>query len=355
MREVILAPSCAGYRRYTTALWSTDYVVRPRAPYYGRGWAIGLRRYEHDGPDLLDAQERLAERIGFWPPSTVGGQFDNGAGSWISAAELLIYAPRWDAAQRAANLLFAAMLLIDGQSLVHERVIALPEDEAERAELSRHEMYREVDFSCQSNLTVAAALAATLSRKKRWQYAGFKHWISHRICSVPWIELEPKHGQHFGTGADRANHVTFAQAIIAAYSIIEELGFEIRASKDRPSTTGGQWNPDVLQDLEHRLQQGGIDLGDYQVWLLRGPPRRLDQGSLWKIGPKTSWSSGPVRDVLLPVTEAIRRASWLRSRVSSHRLSSLASSLTVYDVVNVQMLGRRLVLDTTRSSRTQRR
>ena len=47
----------------------------------------------------------------------------------------------------------------------------------------------------------------------------------------------------------------------------------------------------------------------------------------------------------LQITDAIDYASWLRSKISAHRLSDLASSLSYYDVVNVQDLARRLLLE----------
>ena len=43
--------------------------------------------------------------------------------------------------------------------------------------------------------------------------------------------------------------------------------------------------------------------------------------------------------------DAIARASFLRSRVSSHKLGRKAASLTALDVANVQLLARRLLLE----------
>lgn len=254
MREIILGPKDAGLGRYTTGLWSADDGDRERAFHRGRGWAIGLRIYQYEGPEPFEEQERLRERIGVWPPTEVHERIADGSFRWQSAPEILIYASSRDSAQRAANLLFAAMLLIDGQSLVHENLVALPEDEAELAQLHPLEVHRDVSYSCQPNVTVAAALAAKLSRKKRWRYAAMKYWISHRICSVPWMDTHPHRGRIFRVELDPANHVVFAQAIIAAYSTIEELEFEVRASNEKPSMIDGQWNPIVRQDLENRLQ-----------------------------------------------------------------------------------------------------
>lgn len=47
-----------------------------------------------------------------------------------------------------------------------------------------------------------------------------------------------------------------AQAIIIFYSVIEELGLEIRANRDNPSFINGRWNPVIKNELENRLKGG---------------------------------------------------------------------------------------------------
>jgi hypothetical protein len=44
--------------------------------------------------------------------------------------------------------------------------------------------------------------------------------------------------------------------------------------------------------------------------------------------------------------DAIRLASFLRSKVFSHKMKELASSLNSYDIENVKHLARRLLLET---------
>ena len=68
--------------------------------------------------------------------SEIAERLEGGDYHWQSAVEILIFASSHDRAQRAANLLFAAMLLQEAQSLVHEHVIALPEDSEELESLS---------------------------------------------------------------------------------------------------------------------------------------------------------------------------------------------------------------------------
>ena len=344
MQRVTVGP-ISKLRTYNTGVWTSSDDTA--LPYLGRGFTYGRRFYQYCGPTPFEDQQRLHSYLGHSLVSEIAERLEGGDYHWQSAVEILIFASSHDRAQRAANLLFAAMLLQEAQSLVHEHVIALPEDSEELESLSRLDRYREVNFSYQHGVCEAAALAAKLSHRRKWRYAAAKYWISHRICSIPWMETHPAEGRRYGVELDPANHVLFAQAIIAGYSVIEELGFEVRASDKTPSKINGKWNPVVRQDLENRLRQGGIDISDDEVWIRRGTPTIVEREGPPLSGAKPSWAVGEVRDRRVSVVDAISHASWLRSRVSSHRLSRRVASLTIYDVQNVQMLARRLLLETT--------
>ena len=58
---------------------------------------------------------------------------------------------------------------------------------------------------------------------------------------------------------------------------------------------------------------------------------------------------GNVPDGWMDIVDAIACASWLRSKVASHRLGELATSLSPYDVENVQGLATRLLLECLRA------
>jgi hypothetical protein len=136
-----------------------------------------------------------------------------------------------------------------------------------------------------------------------------------------------------------------AQAILSAYSSIEELALEVKASSNKPSKIGGAWNPPVLADLRSRLQKAGINLDDTIVWLLRNSPTRIEKRNAPPVGQRASWSGGSIRDQLVKVEDAINYASLLRSKVSAHVMHELTRSLTMSDVHNVQHLARRLLLE----------
>ena len=72
--------------------------------------------------------------------------------------------------------------------------------------------------------------------------------------------------------------VYLANAITLAYSAIEELGLEIRASEKKPSKMpDGTWNAPVQADIEARLRKSGIDHSRAAIWLLRGPKTHIEK------------------------------------------------------------------------------
>lgn len=346
MQVAIAEPNTPNWRRYSTGLWTIDDSTSPKPPYRGRGWAIGVRLYRCDG-DLNTTVERLIELFGFVPHSGALDKAPDGTSRWTSSPEIFLLAPNREKAQQGANLLFAAMLLLHGKSLFHDSVVTVPEDPEERAKYHPTEIHRDYKFSTQPHLMTASALAARLSTRRSWQHAALKYAASLRICSVPFMSTHPTEGHTFGVEADPANRVAFAQAIVAGYAVVEELGLHIRASPEKPSFIDGKWNPVVKEELQARLIKGRVDLSDTQTWIVRGPPTKLERKRPLPQGEPASWSGGAVRDRHLHLVDAIARASWLRSKVSAHGFSELSASLTVIDVSNVQFLARRLVLENT--------
>lgn len=143
---------------------------------------------------------------------------------------------------------------------------------------------------------------------------------------------------------DPINHAVLAQAIVAAFSAIEELDFEVKASPQKPSKIDGKWNPVVLEDLKSRLTRAGIRDSETIVWMLRIPNTRIERKYAPPKGDRPSWATFGVRDRLVPMVDAIHYSGLLRSRVSAHRMHDLTRSLSIYDVVNVQHLARKLIL-----------
>jgi hypothetical protein len=120
------------------------------------------------------------------------------------------------------------------------------------------------------------------------------------------------------------NHVIFATAITLAYSSIEELQLAPRGSKENPTTKpDGTWNPKNLAELVMRLKSKKIDGSDPTIWTLRGPPTRIERKGRPLGGEKASWSKGRIRDKQVPIVDALRSASWIRSKITTPSFTSL--------------------------------
>jgi hypothetical protein len=190
----------------------------------------------------------------------------------------------------------------------------------------------------------ACDLAAKLCQRRRTIYALAKYSFSMNCFSVSNMDLQ-EDTPHFNISGYQDDHVRFVHCIISAYSAIEELGLEVRASNQRPSILNGKWNPIVLADIEARLTSAGIDLSDTFPWLLRVTRRKIEMKKSLPITKRAPWAYGRVRDHEVKITDAIAYASWLRSGVSSHTIKETTRRLTAYDVANVQHLARRLILE----------
>ena len=193
-----------------------------------------------------------------------------------------------------------------------------------------------------ANIPVQCLVAIKAASKPQYVYALPKLSLGF-YCP---IDLDPTHSRNIGKTLYEEFHVTFAYAIIAAYAAIEEMELEVRANNKTPSTMDGNWNPPVLADLEKRLRKAGVDLGEDFHWSVRGGKTRLEKARPPKIIRKSPWSGWQVRDGRVKVVDAIAHVSWLRSRVSAHRLKpELVRVLSVYDAINAQHLARRLLLE----------
>ncbi|MEW5978326.1 MAG: hypothetical protein AB1898_21225 [Acidobacteriota bacterium] len=191
--------------------------------------------------------------------------------------------------------------------------------------------------------------AAKASWRKQLQYALTKFHQSQSLFVAHPMDLDPSRRYYMPLSALPDDHVRFAYAIIAAYSVVEELGLEVRASREKPSRLpGGRWDPDVRADLEKRLHKAGINVKERSPWMVRGPKRRIHLTPTVMQQKKYAWARGWVQDRPVELVDAIAHASWLRSKVASHRVHKskpLIDALSPYDVCNVQFLAQRLILE----------
>lgn len=310
---------------------------------------------------------RRAYRTGAWeirfvpdrawlPPKRKGLRREFASRS-IESRALQIRARSLGTAFYVADLLYAARSIIEAPPV--ERVIGgwdpflpVPEDKEEMASLApdvQSELaHRRSSFHMDTTgLADAAEVACALSRRVHLRNAAFKFLLSGYLFSVHHMELRPGARAASEFRPMRPVHaIWFAQALFAAYGVVEELRVAPNASSARPSLLpDGNWNPPVRGDLEQRLRQIGIGENERLYWHVRGRARSIEQrGALKRIAtsPRGRWSRGETRDVELLFIDAINIASYLRSNQAAH--VGGGADLTAIDVANVQQLARHLLL-----------
>jgi hypothetical protein len=306
----------ARLRKYWTGLITLGQEPhQPRPPFQGARWRATL------------APQRRR------PPRVSEGQ------------EVVLHAGSWAAAQRALNLIQGCHQLVEGGPLpfaVH--LIAHNSREPEWMENERRIALSRMSVSA-ADFPMACAIAAKASRRRKWAYAVAKYKFSLSLYSVHPVDLEPFRSPHLSVSSFPTDHVILSHAIIAAYSAIEDLGLEIRASAGKPSRINGKWNPVVKEELEQRLTASRVNLGDTILWVVRGPKRKTEKKRSIPAAARAPWSAWTVRDSELHISDAIAYADWLRDCVASHGVKDLTRVLSPYDVVNVQQLAGRLIME----------
>jgi hypothetical protein len=254
--------------------------------------------------------------------------------------EVVIRARELSQAKQALNLLISSMAVLDGSITFCPEPFSIEPREVGTTSHTK-------SYMSKAGLLDACKLANRISRARYLTYALHKLALSYQSSSPHMMDLHPGESPRvYGIHTDPIYHVYLANAITLAYSAIEELGIEIRASQRRPSKMpDGGWNPIVKADLEARLQRSGIDISSTTIWTLRGPKTRIEKIRPPPSAGRPSWSRGSVRDVNIQLIDALALASWLRSWTTTHRFTKTARSLTVYDAHNVQSLARYLIME----------
>jgi hypothetical protein len=267
-------------------------------------------------------------------------------GDKLEGKEIIIFAKSKETAQRAINLIIGCLNLWKGENVVYPGDFEfLAHDVHETNNLPIHEKIKFSKGLTTTDIPIACLIAAKASYRLKYVYAISKYNFSIENCSVFRIDLEPFMSEHIPPSAYPDDQVRFCYAIIAAYSVLEELGFEIRASSQKPSMIKEEWNPEVKKDIEDRLNNAGINLNETLLWTIRGPKRKIELSRAPIIHSKEEWSRGMVRDSAVLLVNAIAYASWLRSSVAAHKIKEITTVVSPYDVINVQHLARRLLLE----------
>jgi hypothetical protein len=267
----------------------------------------------------------------------------------IPLNELIIEAPNEDVAEDFISIMQAGMLLAFPDASIIQNFIFITEYHESRNKLyidnffDHLKKFDDVAFGC--------LIAERTINDNQLAYAIEKYKTSIGLTSFNPDSADPSYGQVFDNfDLKRDYHTKAAFAIIAAFSIIEELGFEIRSSQKKPrflNSDTGEWNPNVLTDIQTRLNQSNIPSETTFDWAYRGQPTRIEQQIKPYFGFESEWIKygEKVRDKTLTIPEAIHNASYLRNFIAAHKFNELTQYISPYDVFNVQTLSRKLILN----------
>ena len=302
--------------KYWTGLHTMgDEPSQPEPPFKGAGWLATLappREPRHPGDTLQ---------------------------------EIILQCSSWPSAQRTLDLIRSChRLLLGDPDVFGMDLVAYNEDEPDWMDEDRRRALSKQGCWTR-DFPLACTVAAKASRQLKWVYAVTKYSFSLNLYSVHHIDLEPWRSPHLGVSPFPGDHVMFAYAIVSAYSVVEDLGLTLRCHAGRPSRIKGKLNPNVKADLEERLKKAGVGLSETFLWTARGKKRRIEGSRAIPDGAKAPWSAWIVRDREIPLVDAIAYAEWFRSCVASHGVKELTRVLSPYDVINVQHVARRLLLE----------
>ncbi|WP_155296358.1 hypothetical protein [Spirosoma rigui] len=268
----------------------------------------------------------------------------------IPLNELIIEAATEEVAEDFISILQGGMLLVfPDASIIHKFIFITEYDE------SRNKLYTDEHIFSYlkkfDNVSFGCLIAQKIIRDNQLVYAIEKYKTSIGLTSFNPYSADPMYGKVFDNyDFKREYHTKAAFAIIAAFSVIEELGLEIRSSQKRPrflNSATGEWNPDVLLDVQERLNESNISDRLTFDWVYRGDPTRIEKEIKPYFGFDSEWTKygEAVRDKTLTIAEAVHNASYLRNFIAAHKFNELTQYISPYDVFNVQSLGRKLILN----------
>lgn len=255
--------------------------------------------------------------------------------------ELVIISENIHKAQQALELFISGLSVIKGYTEFTFSTIPLVNPINSKLNNSN---LNNISFST-DGIFKAAELASKASFRKSKYISIYKFFTACNLHCNYEIDLDPFHTEYFPLSKNPFDYIRYAQSITIFYSIIEELQLEIRASNKNPSKINGEWNTIIKEDLEKRLQQKNVNIKNKVVWNLRSKPTKVHVKEKLILAGKANWSKYSVRDSKIEIIDAISYLSWVRSKVSAHKLGDIANSISIYDVSNANILTRRLILE----------
>ena len=196
----------------------------------------------------------------------------NFVGDMYPGLELIIEAEDWDTAKNNLSLIHAGLRLGLPNPPDPSRGLELPLEviDGDDPLMDLQPFWEQFAFEDRTDIGLFTINAAKGNRA--WIYALEKYKFSLDLDCITAHSGAPRYGQVFSnTSPIFQAHVRQLAAIVSAYSAIEELGLEIRASTNKPRFNKDRsWNMDVWIELENRLIEAGVELDRKFNWILRG-------------------------------------------------------------------------------------
>lgn len=266
---------------------------------------------------------------------------------------LLVLEEEQSGADNIIQLICDANLILEAfkdQSYPPNQGFEIPENLIERDEIFKLMFRTQPYFQSvyhRLELPVAVALAARAWGDKKLVYAIHKLALSYTTESVTPHSMHPRYGQAFRKHTnDYASHVATSVAINLAYSAIQELGLDVRSNSQKPRWLDKEafiWNPDVLKDIQARLEKAGISRDRTVDWIIRGEASEVEVHPV-RDTPARLNNGEMIRDRELLLPDAINSCEYLRNYMTAHAFSSSTPLLGPYEVFNTQNVARLLIL-----------
>jgi hypothetical protein len=257
--------------------------------------------------------------------------------------ELVILTKDIRNALNTSNLIYAAIDLLNGEGPFYSEnhPIIIPAIKEKNYD-SKWQLGSILEHC--GDIPRAAKIASKCSFRKYMVYALLKYQLGCNLFPSSIMDIDsPEYKPLYYYRIQ--DQIKLGYAIIAFYSVLEELGLEIRASSKNPSMINGKWNPKVKDELEDRLTKNGIDINELFDWNLRNTPTKIEKRKKPDLLKKSPWAFLTRRDSQINITDAIVTISWIRSKIAAHRLNDAITSISIYDASNASLLARRLLLE----------
>lgn len=265
----------------------------------------------------------------------------------IGVPEALIFAKDSNLASDILSHINAAMLLFGGYSPFEDDDLDDELDEYWSAEYpdTKEYIYVRTKGVSTDGVYHACKFVAKIwdNEQTRLALARYSHATKvvyhHRMDAAPHVSLFKDFDKTV------FSFTSYALAITAAYSVLEELRFEPRHKQGEVTFKDGSWNDRYANELRERLRAAGVNPEQEVVWLARGAPTLVERKVAPPSGKRAPWASWNVRDKLVPLWEAILLSSRIRHRASAHGTKAATRALTPVDLINVNETCRAALLE----------